>query len=180
MTKPTSLYAAFLTLVIVPLYAQEADDTPPAVTQAEESLEAAADEEVLEAPDDGEPAITAAPEQRPANAPLSFTYEEFMEADQDGNGILSIEEANAAFPDLSFEDANGDSFLNHAEADAALEGLNLTIEGAGTWSVVGESDFLTMLRTLEEREQNARSAAENAQNARNGQEADGEQVTEQS
>ena len=179
MTKPTSLFAALLALAIVPVHAQETEDTAPAVERAEEALEAAADDEVLETPGDENLEVTAVPEQRPTNAPLRFTYEEFMEADQDGNGILSIEEANAALPEIGFEDANGDGLLNLAEVDAAVEGLDMVIEGAATWSVVGESSFIRILRTLEERAQNG-GALENAENAQNEHDARSEEARQQS
>lgn len=90
----------------------------------------------------------AQPEQPSRDAPLEFTTQEFMAADKDGNGILSIEEANEAFPSLTFEDANGDGWLNHAEVEAALDGVDFGTDDAATHSVVGESDFLTIRRAV--------------------------------
>jgi hypothetical protein len=49
----------------------------------------------------------------------------FSNADQDKDGVLSVEEARSALPDLQFRDENGDGLVNHAEAESSIEGLSL-------------------------------------------------------
>ena len=80
--------------------------------------------------------------------PNGNVTEEFTEADQDGNGILSIEEASAAFPDLNFSDLNDDTWLNPAEVHQALEDLQLSSEEASEYSVVGEYLYWEIRRAV--------------------------------
>ena len=82
-------------------------------------------------------------------SPQENVTEVFNRVDEDGNGILSIEEAQQALPELTIEDSNGDGWLNHAEIDSALPELDLSIEDAGGYSVVGESDYLEIRQQID-------------------------------
>ena len=82
--------------------------------------------------------------EQTTQAPLPFD-----EADTDGNGILSIEEANNALPEHTITDANGDGWLNHAEVDSTISQASLTIEDSGEHAVVGKSDYERILLTVE-------------------------------
>ena len=76
---------------------------------------------------------------------------DFSRADTDGNGELSIEEAQAALPDLIIVDINNDGVLNRSEAENALPGLTLEGEGdAGSDQPVGEAEFDQIVSAVEE------------------------------
>lgn len=152
--KGMTLIGALLALSCGGLQAQDAQQAESAQTAAG-AEEAAApglpNQEELS--DEKREDVGASPQEQAQpvrDAPLTFTTREFMAADADGNGILSVEEANEAFPSLSFEDANGDSWLNHAEVEDAVDDIDIGVEGAETYSVVGESDFILIRRAVEE------------------------------
>src|SRR5690606_3836273 len=82
-----------------------------------------------------------------------------VSADADGNGVLSIEEAREALPDLVVVDINSDGLVNHTEAENALPGLHLGAEGerASSDAAVGQEQYAQMVQHLAEQE--ARNAA---------------------
>lgn len=120
-----SLLPALLALGCLPAIAQQ--EAPPQ----------------QETPDQQEvPTLDAQPEEN--------VTEIFSEADQDGNGLLSFEEARAYFPNLNIQDGNGDGWLNHNEVQSALPNFQLGFEDAGSYTVVGEAAFLEIVRTVED------------------------------
>lgn len=122
------------------------DIAPPAAASNEALLEGRTPQQVEEAQTAAAQAEAEARQQAAVPGTLTPSSQEFGAADQDGNGLLSVDEANAAFPDISFEDSNGDTLLNQVEADAAVDGLSLTVAGAGQHSVIGEYGFMEILR----------------------------------
>jgi len=76
---------------------------------------------------------------------------DFTSADTDGNGELSVEEAQEALPDLIIVDINNDGVLNRSEAENALPGLTFEGESEGTSEeAVGEEEFDQIVSAMEE------------------------------
>lgn len=74
---------------------------------------------------------------------------EFSEVDSDGDGALSISEAETALADVSIEDVNGDGMLNPAEAEAAIEGLTIyTTEDKAT-GLITEAEYQLIVAALQ-------------------------------
>ena len=76
---------------------------------------------------------------------------EFQEADQNGDGVLSITEANAALPELKISDDNGDGLVNHTEAEKSVAGLDLPMPAQftdETIAPVGVSEYRMIVQAL--------------------------------
>lgn len=77
---------------------------------------------------------------------------EFSEVDSNGDGALSISEAETALADVSIEDMNGDGMLNPAEAEAAIEGLTIyTTEDKAT-GLVTEAEYQLIVSAVQARD----------------------------
>lgn len=73
----------------------------------------------------------------------------FTEADADGDGALSIEEAETVLPMLVVEDKNADDMLNQSEAETAINGLMFVANGhSGGAALVTESEYQLILQAL--------------------------------
>ena len=70
---------------------------------------------------------------------------EFSSIDADSNGVLSVEEASAALPAVTFTDTNGDGVLSEAEAEDAVEGLSLPVEDQGDDNETVDADDFVLI-----------------------------------
>lgn len=76
----------------------------------------------------------------------------FSEADADGDGVLSMEEARTALPDLQIRDDNGDGLVNHAEAESSIQGLSLPMQPDAedkTVATIGVAEYRVIVQTIE-------------------------------
>lgn len=74
---------------------------------------------------------------------------DFVDADADMNGELSIEEAKIALPALLVEDANKDGRLNQQEVEVLLPELHFAGRGLqGGEAPIGETEFKLIVDTL--------------------------------
>lgn len=75
---------------------------------------------------------------------------DFTTADTDQDGVLSIEEAQSALPNLSISDANGDGLLNKSEVEAAVPGLAFSGDDAEKESsLIGQSEYEMIVETMD-------------------------------
>ncbi len=76
---------------------------------------------------------------------------EFQEADKNGDGVLSIEEASTALPELEISDDNGDGLVNHIEAENSVSGLELPMSAEFddvTIAPVGANEYRMIVQAL--------------------------------
>ncbi|MDT8429556.1 MAG: hypothetical protein RQ757_12420 [Pseudomonadales bacterium] len=82
---------------------------------------------------------------------LVFAQPGFSDADSNADGVLSIEEARAALPDVPIEDNNGDGIVNLGEAERAVPGLQLSPDGRGDPDApVGQAEYQALASAIEE------------------------------
>jgi len=76
---------------------------------------------------------------------------DFGSADTDRDGMLSVQEAQVAFPDLIIVDSNGDGMLNQDEVEAAVPGLTFSPDGAPAeeGATVGEAEYQRIVQAVE-------------------------------
>jgi len=74
---------------------------------------------------------------------------EFSDVDSNGDGALSISEAETALADVSFEDMNGDGMLNPAEAEAAIEGLTIYTTEDKSTGLITEAEYQLIVAALQ-------------------------------
>lgn len=74
----------------------------------------------------------------------------FTDADTDQDGVLSIEEASAALPNLAITDENDDGLVNHSELMQAIEGLELPEVEDGSTAPVGMVEYLAAVQAMSE------------------------------
>ncbi len=70
---------------------------------------------------------------------------DFAEADLDGDGVLSIEEAQAALPDLEIRDMTGDGIFTVFEAEQAVPGLYID---TAPETPVGPAEYAALIQAL--------------------------------
>lgn len=142
---------AFLALTTVSAYAQDAgvdtntDVDANAEYQAESDLGASTDAE-------------AGAELGASTDAHGADMHDFTSADKDGNGELSIEEAQEALPDLVIVDINNDGVLNRSEAENAMPGLNFDESGVDAAAdapdpAISEQDYLAIVTQMEQQNQ---------------------------
>src|SRR5690554_6937923 len=86
-------------------------------------------------------------------APAAYAQEapDFAAADMDGDGYLSVEEAQTAFPGLAITDIDGDGMLSQSEVEAVLPGLTFSPDGspAQEGAMVGEAEYQLLVQAVE-------------------------------
>lgn len=81
------------------------------------------------------------------------TTEEFSEADQNEDGVLSTEEAETALPDVLIVDNNNDGMLNQAEAEIAVPGLMFSSDDEDkNESLIGPAEYEQIVQRISEME----------------------------
>jgi hypothetical protein len=76
----------------------------------------------------------------------------FSNADQDKDGVLSVEEAKTALPELRIRDENGDGLVNHAEAENSIEGLSLPSQPQAedkSVATIGMAEYRLIVQVVE-------------------------------
>lgn len=81
-----------------------------------------------------------------AGSALAQEIVDFDDADLDGDGMLSIEEAQAALPDLRIDDEAGDGMFTVWHAEQAVPGLNIE---ASPETPVGPAEYATLIQALQ-------------------------------
>lgn len=78
-------------------------------------------------------------------------HPDFVAADTNRDGLLSIEEMQMALPDVEITDKNADGFVNQSEAEAAIEGLAFETNGfTGGSSLVSEAEYGLIVSSLDD------------------------------
>lgn len=80
----------------------------------------------------------------------------FAEADRDGDGVLSTDEAAHAFSSLEIRDINGDGIVSKFEVKLAFPKVAFQEHDMGA---VGDQEFFMILQALERHEADLRNIA---------------------
>lgn len=84
------------------------------------------------------------------------TLPTFKQADTDGDGRLSKDEADAAFPGLEIPDLNQDGFISKYEVKLVLPDVSFKKDDLGT---VSSMEYRMILQALEREDQKLRELA---------------------
>lgn len=79
----------------------------------------------------------------------------FEEADRDGDGVLSTDEAAHAFSSIEIRDVNGDGIVSKFEVKLALPGVAFQDHDMGA---IGDQEFRMIMQALERHENTLRNA----------------------
>ena len=93
-----------------------------------------------------------------ATCAFADVEEDFSKVDKDKDGVLNIEEAKTAFPELKIEDSNKDGLLNQAEIQNLIAGLQLSPNPEkANESPVGVAEYRLILQAMQRRDVTSRN-----------------------
>lgn len=76
---------------------------------------------------------------------------EFSEADKDGDGYLSMEEAREALPqEVTIADTDGDGLLSKSEVESAMPNLSFEEGGSSSGEFIGEEEYDQIVQSIEQ------------------------------